>query len=510
MTDRLEKARACEAEATRRAGTDDRPLFHLTPPSGWLNDPNGFSYYKGRYHLFFQYYPYDTAWNDMHWGHAVSSDLLSWTCLPAALAPDEPYDADGCFSGSALTLPGGEHFLMYTGVVREKVGSRERYRQRQCLAVGDGLDYRKYAGNPVLSEKDLPSDADPYECRDPFLFRGNDGAYRCLLANADKTGRGRALLYKTTDPFDWTEKEEFQKDGGMGRILTADASEPPLMWECPSLVRIGQDYVFLTGVMDLLPADHPAYRRRHTLYRIGRYDEEKETFRVISEGLLDQGIDFYAPQVLTGPDGRVILTGWLQAGETTQTYRLPKAEWVGQLALPRELFIRDGQLCQRPVRETEKRQHDPIVFCSRTLDNERVDLDGIRGRVMELSLTIRPGAGCETFCLSLAEDRDRHTDLVYDVKAGQLILDRSASGIDPSGLSQSRAVLRRKAEGEDWPLDLRLILDRYSLEVFADGGRVVMSALIYTELSAEGLSFSARGKAEFDLIKYDLDGPKTV
>ena len=84
-----------------------------------MNDPNGFSCYGGKYHLFYQYYPYDSIWGSMHWGHAVSSDLLHWTYLPAALAPDSVYDKDGCFSGRALELPDGRHFLMYTGVVKE-------------------------------------------------------------------------------------------------------------------------------------------------------------------------------------------------------------------------------------------------------------------------------------------------------------------------------------------------------------------------------------------------------
>ena len=99
---------------------DHRPSLHLSVRTGWMNDPNGFSYYKGRYHMFYQYYPYDSHWNSMHWGHAVSDDLLHWEYLPAALAPDESYDRDGCFSGNAMTLPDGRQLLMYTGVVQER------------------------------------------------------------------------------------------------------------------------------------------------------------------------------------------------------------------------------------------------------------------------------------------------------------------------------------------------------------------------------------------------------
>ena len=105
-------ARAYEKETGDKIPKSVRPVFHLTPWIGWMNDPNGFSYYHGQYHLFYQYYPYDTQWNSMHWGHAVSHDLLHWNYLPAALAPDAPYDSFGCFSSSAMELPDGRQVLL--------------------------------------------------------------------------------------------------------------------------------------------------------------------------------------------------------------------------------------------------------------------------------------------------------------------------------------------------------------------------------------------------------------
>ena len=110
--------------------------------------------------MFYQYYPYDSHWGPMHWGHAVSEDLLHWRWLPAALAPDMPYDRDGCFSGSAVTLPDGRQMLMYTGVRLEERPDRLRKEiQTQCLAFGDGKDYVKYERNPILTEEDLPAQA---------------------------------------------------------------------------------------------------------------------------------------------------------------------------------------------------------------------------------------------------------------------------------------------------------------------------------------------------------------
>ena len=112
----LKKARAYEEKYSVFIKDEDRPAFHLSPRIGWMNDPNGFSLYKGQYHLFYQYHPYSTQWGPMHWGHVVSSDMLRWTYLPAAIAPDQEYDQNGCFSGSALELDDGRQLLLYTGV----------------------------------------------------------------------------------------------------------------------------------------------------------------------------------------------------------------------------------------------------------------------------------------------------------------------------------------------------------------------------------------------------------
>ena len=111
----LDKARAYE-QVRRPALREELPIFHVTGGVGWINDPNGFAPYKGEYHLFFQYYPYDIQWGPMHWGHVKTRDFIRWEFLPAALAPDTEYDKDGCFSGGAVELPDGRHLLMYTGV----------------------------------------------------------------------------------------------------------------------------------------------------------------------------------------------------------------------------------------------------------------------------------------------------------------------------------------------------------------------------------------------------------
>ena len=147
---KLEKARAYEEAAGSKVPADLRPLYHLSSRCGWMNDPNGFSFYGGKYHMFYQYYPYDNKWGPMHWAHAVSSDLLHWEYLPVILAPEEDYDGFGCFSGSCETLPDGRHLAIYTGVAHSQTIPGKGGTQTQNIAIGDGLNYEKYATRSSL------------------------------------------------------------------------------------------------------------------------------------------------------------------------------------------------------------------------------------------------------------------------------------------------------------------------------------------------------------------------
>lgn len=211
--DKLSTARAYEQRYGSQIGPGERPVFHVTPMIGWMNDPNGFSFYKGEYHLFYQYHPYSSHWGPMHWGHVVSKDLLHWEYRPAALAPEEPYDQGGCFSGSALTLPDGRHLLMYTGVrLEQQENGKAREVQTQCLAVGNGFDYEKYEGNPVLDERDLPKGGSRFDFRDPKIWQKEDGTYCCVIGNRPADGSGQILLFTSPDGFHW----------GNGTVLSAN------------------------------------------------------------------------------------------------------------------------------------------------------------------------------------------------------------------------------------------------------------------------------------------------
>ena len=204
MSEMLEKARKYEFIQGQQIKEEERPAFHITPYVGWMNDPNGFSYYKGEYHLFYQYNPYSTHWDSMHWGHVVSKDLLHWNYVPTALAPDEDYDKFGCFSGSAIELEDGRQLLMYTSVNQEKLeDGTVRDIQTQAVAVGDGKDYEKYDKNPVLTAKDLPKGASKVDFRDPKIWKGNDGNFYCVIGSRPADGSGQILLYRSKNGFEW-------------------------------------------------------------------------------------------------------------------------------------------------------------------------------------------------------------------------------------------------------------------------------------------------------------------
>ena len=147
QSEKLAKAIAYEAKKKKERDEDKRPAFHVTPTTGWCNDPNGFSRFGEEYHLFYQYYPYENKWGPMHWGHCRTKDFIKWEELPCALAPDMEYDGQGCFSGTAVEHE-GKHILMYTSVLEKDLeDGTHLVRQTQSIAIGDGENYEKVAEN---------------------------------------------------------------------------------------------------------------------------------------------------------------------------------------------------------------------------------------------------------------------------------------------------------------------------------------------------------------------------
>lgn len=489
----LREARKYEEASAKMIKKENRPAFHLSARTGWMNDPNGFSYHDGKYHMFYQYHPYDSHWGPMHWGHAVSEDLLHWEYLPAALAPDEFYDRDGCFSGSAITLPDGRQLLMYTGVLKEHLpngGYTEV--QTQCIAVGDGIDYEKYEGNPVLDEKDLPEGGSRVDFRDPKVWRKEDGTYYCAIGNRPADGSGQILLYTSTDAFHW----EFKK------VLISNNDRIGKMWECPDFFQLDGKGVLLTSPQDMLPQGFEYHNGNGTLCVIGEYDSETDTFTEESNQSIDYGIDFYAPQTVVTPDGRRVMIGWMQNWDTC-SLRMPDQPWYGQMSLPRELFLKNGRLFQKPLRELEELRCNQVTY-EKVSFTGIIRLEGAKGRRIDMELTLRPEDPAniyQKFAVRFAQNEKYQTSLSFRPRESTLKVDRKFSGSRRAIIHQRRCLVPGSETGE---LKVRLILDRFSVEVFINDGEQVMSAVMYTEQEADGISFFADGTVNMDVVKYDL------
>ena len=490
----LREARAYEEMAEKSIPAGTRPAFHLSPRTGWMNDPNGFSRYGGRYHLFYQHYPYATEWGTMHWGHAVSDDLLHWEYLPAALAPDEAYDCAGCFSGSAAELPDGRQLLMYTGVSRERTDGEETSEiQTQCLAVGDGVDYEKYSGNPVLTSADLPPGASRVDFRDPKIRVRDDGSWDAYVGSRAADGSGQILLFRSADGFRW----HFEK------VLAENRNRLGKMWECPDFFELDGKWVLLASPQEMCPEGLKYPGGYGTICLIGSCSEDTMEFREESDQAVDYGIDFYAPQTALTPDGRRVMIGWMQNWGTVSPPRENRLPWYGQMSIPRELSVKNGRLYQVPIRELESLRGERAEHAEESFSGT-VSYPDVSGRLADLEVDVEPAEeggtyGC--FSVRLAKDSRSHTSVSFRPGENVLELDRGFSGSRGDAIRQRRA----RVSADRGKLNLRIIMDRYSAEVFVNGGEQVLTATLLTDEAADGIEFIADGNVRMRVVNYTLD-----
>lgn len=485
MSEMLKKAQEYEVQQEKKIAETERPVFHLTPRVGWMNDPNGFSRYGERYHMFYQYYPYGTNWGPMHWGHAVSRDLLHWEYLPAAMAPDQEYDHFGCFSGGAVEDENGNHMLMYTGVSREN-GQEV---QTQCIAIGDGVTYQKYEKNPVLTGKDLPEGASTVDFRDPRIWRETDGTYRCAVGNRSADGSGQILLFQSENGLDW----KFEQ------ILSQNQNRYGKMWECPDFFSLDGYDVLLVSPQDMEAVEKEFIPGNGTLCVLGHLDEEH---RLAEEKIqtVDYGIDFYAPQTVEAPDGRRIMIGWMQNWDTCGV-RNPESKWFGQMSCPREIRIENGKLYQQPVRELAQYYGEKVSYQNVVVEKE-THLDGICGSVLDLQIELIPAeGGYEEFILRFAKNEKHYSEFHFEPEQSLATIDRTHSGVCRAVMHQ-RTCVAAKNEGK---LKIRMILDRFSAEIFLNDGEQVMTMTLYTEGEAEEIQFSAKGKVCMNVVAHRLE-----
>ena len=489
LSEQLQKARDFEAQQGPDIPASKRPAFHATPTIGWMNDPNGFSFFQGKCHLFYQYHPYSNEWGPMHWGHLTTKDFLHWERLPVALAPDQSCDIGGCFSGGAIELPDGRHLLMYTGVQREPDEKGVlRDIQTQCVAIGDGVDYEKYPLNPVLTKEDLPEGGSAVDFRDPKVWQEEDGTYFAVIGNRTADDSGAILLYQSKDALKWQ------------YVCTLDSCQNQYgkMWECPDFFLLDGRHVLLTSPQEMYPIGMEFHGGNNALCFLGEYDGK--TFLRQAVQAVDYGLDFYAPQTLLAPDGRRIMIAWMQNWNTANA-KPSHCRWFGQMTLPRELFLKEGRLFQQPVRELENCRRQQVIHRN-IMVSGKCNLAGVQGRMVDMTVIVQPTQGeiYRWFCIHVAMDDTHDTIIRYEPDKSTLEIDRSCSGL-PYDIVNTRRFQVRPQGGN---LKLRIILDRFSVEVFVNDGEQAASSVIYTCQQADAITFEAGGQALIDVEKYDI------
>jgi beta-fructofuranosidase len=315
----------------------DRPQYHFLPPSMWMNDPNGPVWHQGQYHLYYQHNPKAAQWDTMHWGHAVSNDLLHWKHLPISLAPTPGGpDKDGCFSG-CMVIDHGKPTLVYTGVHPEV----------QCIATSaDFQHWTKHASNPVLAS--APKELKSPGFRDPHVWQ-EDGKWLMLVGAGERGVGGTALLYESSNLVEWTY---------VSRLLTGkmvEGKKDPVgsgeMWECPDFFPVGNKWLFYVSTQGKV------------LYWLGKWKDR--VFTPESNGVLVHGAG-YAPKSCAAPGKRRIIWSWLreQRGKEDQL----RAGWSGVMSLAVVPSLgKDGGLRLAPAAEYGKlrgrRVGEPLEDC---------------------------------------------------------------------------------------------------------------------------------------------------
>jgi fructan beta-fructosidase len=463
-----------------------RPQYHFTPLTGWMNDPNGLVYFEGEYHLFYQHYPDSTVWGPMHWGHAVSRDLVHWQHLPIALYPD----SIGCiFSGSAVvdsnntagfqqgSTPAMVAIFTYHNLDWEKAGRLDRESQGIAYSLDRGRSWTKYAGNPVLPNQGA------VDFRDPKVFwHAPTQRWIMPLAVGDFLE-----IYTSPNLKNWTKASEFgRNEGAHGGV-----------WECPDLFPIRAEDGTSKWILIQNMGRGAVNGGSGTQYFIGQFDGQ----RFVNDNppnsvlWLDYGADNYAGITWNGnPDGRRIFIGWMSNWDDyAQT--VPTRSWRSGMTIPRTLHLVKGsqgwQLAQRPVAELAQVQHRTFSQKKLAVTGEnRLPTQSVAQTLQFEVSNMEPGV--TEWGVRLYNSRNEEVKIGCDVRQKKLFVDRTRSGkVDFS----AKFPVRHQA-----PLDLgssggnfTCYIDVASVEVFADQGRVVLSELFFPNENFNQLSFYAVG-----------------
>lgn len=447
-----------------------RQSYHFMAPANWINDPNGMIFFRGEYHMFYQYNPYGSKWNSMHWGHAKSSDLVHWEHLPIALAPSEPYDWYGCFSGTAFEH-NGKLYLFYCGTYYVK----EQMVQCQCMAYSeDGVHFTKSKANPIVS---APPSHCTFDFRDPNVFE-HEGKIYMLIASSTN-GHGCTLIYTADDDSleHWTFKNNLAEGkGDLGDI-----------WEDPFFYPIDGKHVLTFSAMH---AD-----RRKVPYLIGDMDFQSGRFYWDSLGEMDWGFDYYAPQIIKDGKGRYVSIAWMNAwrwAEGFAGFGLESSEnWCGFMSIPREIKLdsQKSHLIFQPVEELKS-----LRGCHKyqtAFSVEPGSLFEIPSECIpscEMNVVFNKEKTSATTCgIIIKNNEGEISSITWDVEHGMMVVSRKGE----DGQIQVKSIELNTLESND--VDFHVFIDTCSVEIFATGGKMAFAYRLYGDPGKGGLYLYAEG-----------------
>ena len=477
-----------------------RPNFHFTPVKGWMNDPNGMFYYNGYYHLFFQYYPDDNVWGPMHWGHAISTDMISWTEKPIAIYPDEK---GYIFSGSAVvdikntsgfgSLKNPPIIAMFTyhDMDKEKAGETKYQSQAIAYSLDEGMTWTKYEANPVIENPNIKDFRDPKMTWDAIHEQ-----WLMVLAAGDKT-----MFYTSKNLKEWTLQSDFGSDiGAHGGV-----------WECPDFFPLaveGTDeykWVLLLSINPGGPNGGSA-----TQYFVGDFDGKKfkldpsftEDIKGDKGVWIDYGRDNYAGVTFSNVsevDGRKLFIGWMSNWNYAQ--KVPTETWRSSMTIARELvLIKDKghyNVSSRPVKELQNYVAKTIKKEALKVDKETVIIDKslVNLSSMDVRFTLK-NLKEDTYTFSLSNDSGNTIKFGINKKDKYFFIDRTKSGnLAFSDLFAN--VISKAPITEDFKsIDVRVIVDKTSIEIFYNNGKTVMTETFFPEKPMETFSVS-KAKTEF-------------
>lgn len=445
-----------------------RLTHHLMPPTGWLNDPNGLCYFQGKYHVFFQYSPFEANGGLKFWGHYSSCDLLEWKYEGTALYPDTIYDCHGVYSGSAIEKDGNMH-LFFTGNV--KLDGEYDYindgRESSTLHAVSEDGIRFETKEVAIHCTEYPEE---YTChiRDPKVWK-EENCYKMILGGRKKNDQGTVLIYHSEDMENWEYERELTTKQPFG-----------YMWECPDLFELSGQKILSVSPQGL---ERETWKFQN-VYQSGYFPLQDENPQEEQFREWDMGFDFYAPQTFEDESGRRILIGWMGMPDADEEYHNPTAEtegWQHCLTVPRELTWKNGQIYQYPVRELEKLRKD-----ARSFDPEQpeMELEGSYDMELEVSgdsVSVKLG---ENLHLSCHKDQVS-VKLSKDAGAGRDV----RNAVLPSGALKK----------------LRILADTTAVEIYLNDGEVVFSIRYYPENEKQLLRVDAE---EVSGRVYQMNGYK--